>query len=170
MPYTIYTTGIAWRKDHVSGDPGSMANGYQFPGRASTRGRSPYSMITQADGDAAPHGNVGVRSAGSGEHRASHLGQHRRRIEPDDLPKEGEEADRPQPSAVPASARRQVDTGQRPVGVRVAHDGPEFADRRHEGRHRFSQVASELTARHPFRDHEFHQMPISASMPLPNRV
>jgi spermidine/putrescine transport system substrate-binding protein len=31
VPYTIYTTGIAWRKDHVSGDPGAWANGYQFP-------------------------------------------------------------------------------------------------------------------------------------------
>jgi spermidine/putrescine transport system substrate-binding protein len=33
VPYTIYTTGIAWRKDHVSGEPGTgtWVNGYQFP-------------------------------------------------------------------------------------------------------------------------------------------
>ena len=31
VPYTIYTTGIAWRKDHIPDDPGTWANGYQFP-------------------------------------------------------------------------------------------------------------------------------------------
>jgi len=31
VPYTIYTTGIAWRKDYISDDPGSWQNGYAFP-------------------------------------------------------------------------------------------------------------------------------------------
>ncbi len=26
VPYTIYTTGLAWRKDHVPEDPSTMAN------------------------------------------------------------------------------------------------------------------------------------------------
>jgi spermidine/putrescine transport system substrate-binding protein len=30
VPYTIYTTGIAWRNDHVSGSPTSMANPWAF--------------------------------------------------------------------------------------------------------------------------------------------
>ena len=31
VPYTVYTTGIAWRKDHVDGNPATWKNGYQFP-------------------------------------------------------------------------------------------------------------------------------------------
>ncbi len=31
VPYTIYTTGISWRKDHIPDSPASWANGYQFP-------------------------------------------------------------------------------------------------------------------------------------------
>ena len=31
VPYTIYTTGIAWRKDHIPDSPANWANGYQFP-------------------------------------------------------------------------------------------------------------------------------------------
>ncbi|HWG61434.1 MAG TPA: spermidine/putrescine ABC transporter substrate-binding protein [Streptosporangiaceae bacterium] len=30
VPYTIYTTGIAWRKDHVPGSPATMANPWSF--------------------------------------------------------------------------------------------------------------------------------------------
>jgi spermidine/putrescine transport system substrate-binding protein len=30
VPYTIYTTGIAWRKDHVPGTPASMSNPWSF--------------------------------------------------------------------------------------------------------------------------------------------
>jgi len=39
VPYTIYTTGIAWRKDHVHDDPGTWANGYQFPWQSKYAGR-----------------------------------------------------------------------------------------------------------------------------------
>ena len=31
VPYTVYTTGISWRKDHVDGNPATWKNGYQFP-------------------------------------------------------------------------------------------------------------------------------------------
>jgi len=31
VPYTVYTTGIAWRKDHVDDSPYRWKNGYQFP-------------------------------------------------------------------------------------------------------------------------------------------
>ena len=31
VPYTVYTTGIAWRKDHVDDNPARWKNGYQFP-------------------------------------------------------------------------------------------------------------------------------------------
>jgi spermidine/putrescine transport system substrate-binding protein len=31
VPYTIYTTGIAWRKDHVPEDPYTMANAWAMP-------------------------------------------------------------------------------------------------------------------------------------------
>jgi spermidine/putrescine transport system substrate-binding protein len=34
VPYTIYTTGIAWRKDHVPGSPADMANSWAFPWQA----------------------------------------------------------------------------------------------------------------------------------------
>jgi spermidine/putrescine transport system substrate-binding protein len=30
VPYTIYTTGIAWRNDHVSGSPADLQNGWSF--------------------------------------------------------------------------------------------------------------------------------------------
>jgi spermidine/putrescine transport system substrate-binding protein len=30
VPYTIYTTGIAWRNDHVSGTPANLANPWSF--------------------------------------------------------------------------------------------------------------------------------------------
>ena len=40
VPYTIYTTGIAWRNDHVSGSPTDMANPWAFPWQCSTRARS----------------------------------------------------------------------------------------------------------------------------------
>jgi spermidine/putrescine transport system substrate-binding protein len=30
VPYTIYTTGIAWRKDHVPGSPAQLANPWSF--------------------------------------------------------------------------------------------------------------------------------------------
>ena len=31
VPYTVYTTGIAWRKDHIDDNPARWKNGYQFP-------------------------------------------------------------------------------------------------------------------------------------------
>ena len=31
VPYTIYTTGISWRKDHIPDSPASWPNGYAFP-------------------------------------------------------------------------------------------------------------------------------------------
>ncbi|HLN05822.1 MAG TPA: spermidine/putrescine ABC transporter substrate-binding protein [Acidimicrobiales bacterium] len=31
VPYTVYTTGITWRKDHVDGNPAQWKNGFQFP-------------------------------------------------------------------------------------------------------------------------------------------
>src|SRR6516164_5221264 len=34
VPYTIYTTGIAWRKDHVPEDPYAMANPWAMPWQA----------------------------------------------------------------------------------------------------------------------------------------
>ena len=39
VPYTIYTTGIAWRKDHVPDDPGSWPNGYAFPWQSKYAGK-----------------------------------------------------------------------------------------------------------------------------------
>jgi spermidine/putrescine transport system substrate-binding protein len=39
VPYTIYTTGIAWRKDHVPDDPGTWANGYEFPWQGKYAGK-----------------------------------------------------------------------------------------------------------------------------------
>jgi spermidine/putrescine transport system substrate-binding protein len=38
-PYTIYTTGIAWRKDHVPEDPYTMANPWAMPWQPKYRGR-----------------------------------------------------------------------------------------------------------------------------------
>ena len=31
VPFSIYTTGIAWRKDKVDLDPYTLRNGWQFP-------------------------------------------------------------------------------------------------------------------------------------------
>ena len=39
VPYTIYTTGIAWRKDHVSEDPYTAANGWAFPWQPKYKGK-----------------------------------------------------------------------------------------------------------------------------------
>ncbi len=39
VPYTIYTTGIAWRNDHVSGSPTDMANPWAFPWQSQYKGR-----------------------------------------------------------------------------------------------------------------------------------
>ena len=39
VPYTIYTTGIAWRKDKVPENPYAMPNGYAMPWQAKYRGR-----------------------------------------------------------------------------------------------------------------------------------
>ncbi len=38
-PYTIYTTGIAWRKDHVNEDPYTMANPWSMPWQAKYKGK-----------------------------------------------------------------------------------------------------------------------------------
>ena len=39
MPYTIYTTGIAWRKDHVPENPYTMANPWAMPWQAKYKGK-----------------------------------------------------------------------------------------------------------------------------------
>ncbi len=39
VPYTIYTTGIAWRKDHVRENPYAMANAWAMPWQAKYRNR-----------------------------------------------------------------------------------------------------------------------------------
>jgi spermidine/putrescine transport system substrate-binding protein len=39
VPYTIYTTGIAWRKDHVDENPYSMANPWAMPWQAKYKDR-----------------------------------------------------------------------------------------------------------------------------------
>jgi spermidine/putrescine transport system substrate-binding protein len=39
VPYTIYTTGIAWRKDHVPEDPYTMPNAWAMPWNAKYKGR-----------------------------------------------------------------------------------------------------------------------------------
>jgi spermidine/putrescine transport system substrate-binding protein len=38
-PYTIYTTGIAWRKDHVPEDPYTMPNAWAMPWQPKYKGR-----------------------------------------------------------------------------------------------------------------------------------
>ncbi|MDX6392811.1 MAG: spermidine/putrescine transport system substrate-binding protein [Streptosporangiaceae bacterium] len=38
-PYTIYTAGIAWRKDHVSENPYAMANPWAMPWQAKYKGK-----------------------------------------------------------------------------------------------------------------------------------
>jgi spermidine/putrescine transport system substrate-binding protein len=39
VPYTIYTTGIAWRKDHVPENPYQMANPWAMPWQAKYKGK-----------------------------------------------------------------------------------------------------------------------------------
>jgi len=39
VPYTIYTTGIAWRKDHVPESPYTMANPWAMPWQAKYKGK-----------------------------------------------------------------------------------------------------------------------------------
>jgi spermidine/putrescine transport system substrate-binding protein len=39
VPYTIYTTGISWRKDHVPGSPADMANSWAFPWQGQYKGK-----------------------------------------------------------------------------------------------------------------------------------
>jgi spermidine/putrescine transport system substrate-binding protein len=39
VPYTIYTTGIAWRKDKVDEDPYTMANAWAMPWQAKYKGK-----------------------------------------------------------------------------------------------------------------------------------
>ena len=39
VPYTVYSTGIAWRRDQVSGNPYATANGWDFPWQAAYAGR-----------------------------------------------------------------------------------------------------------------------------------
>jgi spermidine/putrescine transport system substrate-binding protein len=39
VPYTIYTTGIAWRKDHVNEDPYKMSNPWAMPWQAKYKGK-----------------------------------------------------------------------------------------------------------------------------------
>jgi spermidine/putrescine transport system substrate-binding protein len=39
VPYTIYTTGIAWRKDHVNEDPYQMSNPWAMPWQAKYKGK-----------------------------------------------------------------------------------------------------------------------------------
>jgi spermidine/putrescine transport system substrate-binding protein len=39
VPYTIYTTGIAWRKDHVHEDPSTLSNGWAFPWQSKYKGK-----------------------------------------------------------------------------------------------------------------------------------
>jgi spermidine/putrescine transport system substrate-binding protein len=39
VPYTIYTTGIAWRKDHVPENPYTMKNAWAMPWQAKYKGK-----------------------------------------------------------------------------------------------------------------------------------
>jgi spermidine/putrescine transport system substrate-binding protein len=39
VPYTIYTTGISWRKDHIPDSPADWANGYAFPWQSKYSGK-----------------------------------------------------------------------------------------------------------------------------------
>lgn len=39
VPYTVYTTGIAWRQDHVTEDVGSLSNPYDVYGNSKYRGK-----------------------------------------------------------------------------------------------------------------------------------
>src|SRR5215475_5125934 len=40
VPYTAYTTGIAWRKDHIDIDPYALLNGWEFPWLAKAAGKT----------------------------------------------------------------------------------------------------------------------------------
>ena len=40
VPYSVFTTGIAWRKDYVDLDPYALANGWEFPWRAAIKGKT----------------------------------------------------------------------------------------------------------------------------------
>jgi spermidine/putrescine transport system substrate-binding protein len=40
VPYTVYTTGIAWRKDRVDMDPYALVNGWDFPWQAAAVGKT----------------------------------------------------------------------------------------------------------------------------------
>ncbi len=40
VPYQVFTTGIAWRKDHIDTDPYALANGWEFPWRVRSKGRT----------------------------------------------------------------------------------------------------------------------------------
>jgi len=40
VPYTAYTTGIAWRKDHIDIDPYALRNGWEFPWLAKAAGKT----------------------------------------------------------------------------------------------------------------------------------
>jgi spermidine/putrescine transport system substrate-binding protein len=40
VPYTAYTTGIAWRKDHIDMDPYALVNGWEFPWLANAAGKT----------------------------------------------------------------------------------------------------------------------------------
>ncbi len=40
VPYSVFTTGIAWRKDHIDLDPYALANGWEFPWRAASKGKT----------------------------------------------------------------------------------------------------------------------------------
>lgn len=40
VPYTAYTTGIAWRKDHIDMDPYALLNGWEFPWLAKAVGKT----------------------------------------------------------------------------------------------------------------------------------
>ena len=39
VPYTIYTTGISWRKDHIPEGPDTWPNGYAFPWQSKYAGK-----------------------------------------------------------------------------------------------------------------------------------
>ncbi|MHB1816988.1 MAG: type 2 periplasmic-binding domain-containing protein [Streptosporangiaceae bacterium] len=39
IPYTVYSTGIAWRRDQVTGNPYATADGWDFPWQAAYAGR-----------------------------------------------------------------------------------------------------------------------------------
>jgi spermidine/putrescine transport system substrate-binding protein len=39
VPYTIYTTGISWRKDHIPDGPDTWPNGYAFPWQSKYAGK-----------------------------------------------------------------------------------------------------------------------------------